>query len=250
MPILTSFKSWEPQIKTDEEAKFFLNKLIQRRVEQHISSLLRESDPFFAKIMDSVNYLIKKHNFSKTNYFGTVYIIISEQIAISGKTIPIEEFEKLAATLFSDKKNLLQSLFNYLSKETIYASAIPLNALIYKLKELNEGLLIIGEETSEQNENLEIESILKEALDKTFNKLEESYITNEKLSKNEGVIFKKTLIDLAKDLKDGGVNPGLYKYILANFPGLEEQCYKEKYHNILEYLLKVLKHNIAEQLVQ
>ena len=61
---------------------------------------------------------------------------------------------------------------------------------------------------------------------------------------------KSSLEDLAKDLKDGGIAPGLYKYVLANYPGLDEQLYKEKYHNIIEYLLKVLKQQIAEQLVQ
>ncbi len=249
MSILTSFKNWKPPIKTEEEAQFFINKLIQKRVEQHISSILRESDPFFAKIMDSVNYLIRKHNFGKTSYLGAVYVVKSDHEEISGKIISIDEFEKLSAVLFSDKKNLLQKLFEYLSAETKFFPAIPFNALIYKLKKLSSGLFKISEETTVQNEELEIESIIKEALDKTFEKIEDSYLSKEKFSREESEIIKKSLRDLANDLRDGGINPGLYKYLLANFPSLDEECYKQKYHNILEYLLKVLKQNIADQLV-
>jgi hypothetical protein len=91
--ITSAFNSWQPPIQTEEEALYFLNKLIQKRVEQHISFLLREFDPFFSKLMDSVNYLIKKNNFKKVNCFGTVYINNSDSESISGKTIPVDEFE-------------------------------------------------------------------------------------------------------------------------------------------------------------
>ncbi len=254
--LMSVFNSWNPPIKTEEDAFYFLNKLIQKRVEQHISFLLRESDPFFSKLMDSVNYLVKKYNpsepglssFKKISYLGTVYIINSDSEEISGKIIPIEEFEKLPALLFRERKNLLQNIFHYLVSETSYASAIPFNALIHRLKDLNVSLYRIKEATSEQNEEIEIGSIISEALIKTYGKLEDSYVRKEKLSHKEGEIFKKTLTDLAKDIRDGGVDPGLCKYLSVHIHGLDEQTYKQKYHNILEYLLKVLKQNIADEL--
>jgi len=256
--ILEPFNSWQPPIKTEEEAFFFLSKIIQKRVEQHLSFLLRESDPFFSKLMDSVNYLIKKHSpsepdkssFKKINYFGTVFIVNSEIENISGKTIPIEEFEKLPAELFKGKKNLLQNIFLYLNSEASYVSAIPFNALIHKLKELNIALYNVSESTTEQNDSIEINSIVAQALNKTIQKLENSYLSKEKLSMDEGEKFRKALMDISHDIKDGGVNPGLYKYLLAHFQCLDEETYKQKYHNILEYLLKVLKQNIADELVQ
>lgn len=256
--ILVPFNSWQPQIKTEEEAFYFLNKLVQKRVEQHISFLLRQSDPFFSKLMDSVNYLIKKSNpsesglsgFKKVNYLGAVYIINSESEEISGKTIPIEEFEKLPAALFGERKNLLQNILQYIISETTYDAAIPFNALIHKLKELNVALYKVSESTTEQNDSTEVNSIITQALNKTFKKLEDSYILKEKFSQDEGEKFKKAIMDMSVDIKDGGVNPGLYKYLQFHFDSLDEQTYKQKYHNILEYLLKVLKQNIADELVQ
>ena len=248
--ILEPFNSWQPPIKTEEVALYFLNKLIQKRVEQHISLILRESDPFFSKLMDSVNYLIKKHNFKKVNYLGTVYIVNLDKEEITGKTILVEEFEKLPADLFRDRKELFNNIFQYLSSETSYTSAIPFNALIYKLKSLNISLYKVSESTTEQDDIIEIESIISEALNKTFKKLEESYLLKEKLTNIEGEKIKKSLNDMAQDLRDGGVNPGLYKYLSAHFDGLDERTYQDKYHNILEYLLKVLKKNIADEFVQ
>lgn len=248
--IVGLFKSWQPPIKTEEEALYFLNKLVQKRVEQHISYLLRESDPFFSKLMDSVNYLIKKHNFTKINYLGAVFIVSQDTENISGKTIPKEEFEKLPANLFTEKKNLLQNVIQYLAVETSYVSAVPFNALVHKLKELNIALYKISESTTEQNDSIEINSIIAQALNKTFDKLENSYLAKEKLSELEGEKIRNTLIDMSNDIKDGGVNPGLYKYLLTHFDGLDEETYRNKYHNILEYLLKVLKQNIADELVQ
>jgi hypothetical protein len=248
--IIRPFNSWQPPIKTEEEALYFLNKLIQRRVEQHISFLLRESDPFFSKLMDSVNYLIKKASFKKINYLGTIFIVNSETEKISGKAIPNDEFEKLPAKLFNEKKNLLQNIFHHLTEETGYASAIPFNALIYKLKELNVALYKLSESTTEQHDSIEVNSVIEQALSKTFYKLEESYLHKEKLSLEESEKIKKALTDMSKDIKDGGVNPGLYKYLLVHYDELDEHTYKQKYHNILEYLLKVLKQNIAEELEQ
>ena len=248
--LTNAFNSWQPPIKTEEDAFYFFNKLVQRRVEQHISFLLRESDPFFSKLMDSVNYLIKKHSFKKTNYLGTVFIVSSETEEISGKIIPFEEFERLPAKLFTERKNLLINIFQYLTSETSYSAAVPFNNLIYKLKELNITLCKISESTTEQNDSIEISSIIARALNKTFNKLKDSYLAKEKLSELEGEKIRNTLIDMSNDLKDGGVNPGLYKYLLAHFNGLDEETYEQKYHNILEYLLKVLKQNISDELVQ
>jgi hypothetical protein len=248
--IMSAFNSWQPPIKTEDDALYFLNKLIQRRVEQHISLMLREADPFFSKLMDSVNYLVNKHKFKKISYLGTVYIINSGSEEVSGKAIPLDEFEKLPAMLFRERKNLLQNIFHYLVSETSYASAIPFNAIIYKLKDLNVGLYRISEATSEQNEEIEIGSIINEALIKSYEKLEDSYVRKEKLSHKEGEIFKKTLADLAKDIRDGGIESGLCKYLSVHIQGLDEQTYKQKYHNILEYLLKMLKQNIADELEQ
>ena len=248
--ITSAFNSWQPPIQTEEEALYFLNKLTQKRVEQHISLMLREADPFFSRLMDSVNYLIKKYDFNKINHFGTVYVVNSSCNEILSPTISAEDFKLLPYSLFSERKKILQNLFDHLSANTDYFAAIPFNALINKLKGLDISLYKISDSTEEQSETFEITTVVNLALENAFNKLNESYLNKGKMSEEEAEIFRKTLKDMAEDLKDGGVNPGLYNYLSANFSGLDEDCYKQKYHNILEYLLKLLKKDIADQLAE
>ena len=76
--IQIDFNNWHPEIKTEDDALFFLNKIIASRVEQHIYSFLKEEDPFFSKILDSVNYLIKSQGYKKTQSYGKTYIIKSD----------------------------------------------------------------------------------------------------------------------------------------------------------------------------
>ena len=74
--------------------------------------------------------------------------------------------------------------------------------------------------------------------------------TKEKLDYQEQKAFESALKEMASDLSDGGINPGLYHYLFPHLSGLSEIEYKTKYHNILEYLLKVMKNNIAEKLTE
>ncbi|MCL6494267.1 MAG: hypothetical protein K6T54_05730 [Ignavibacterium sp.] len=83
-----------------------------------------------------------------------------------------------------------------------------------------------------QNER-DVESIVSSALKATFAKLSE-YVTKGKISENEEIIFRKTLSDIVFDLRDGGMNKGLYKYFILNCDGLSLDVFQEKYHNKLE----------------
>ena len=48
-----------------------------------------------------------------------------------------QEFEEIPAHLFSDKKKLIPNLLDFLETETKFVPAIPLNDLVYKLKQIN-----------------------------------------------------------------------------------------------------------------
>lgn len=75
----TAFKSWQPPIDTEEKAQFFINKLVAKSVEKYVSELLRDSDPFFSKILDSITYIITKQQIVKTQILGTTYLVEHEE---------------------------------------------------------------------------------------------------------------------------------------------------------------------------
>lgn len=96
----------------------------------------------------------------------------------------------------------------------------------------------------------DVEEIVDMGLCQALKKLDDTYWTNGKLSNVERESFAKALRDLAEDLKDGEINRGLYGYLRQHIIGLEKNDYQFKYHNILEYLLKVMKNTIREKLTE
>lgn len=243
-----SLNNWNPPIENEEEARFFLNKIIQKKVEQHISKLLREADPFFSRILDKVNYQIKKKGYKKIHYLGNVFIVPANINKIVGRLVREDEFSKFPNSLFNYDDDIFQNIFNYLKNECDFTPAIPLNLLIFRLKETESSLFAVGEATSDYLEKSNVDSIVEKALNLTLQKLNESYLQRGKINQSEILLFEKTLRDIASDLKDGGVNPGLHKYLFEHNKTITPELYSDHYRNILEYLFKILKNHIAEEL--
>ena len=248
LPIIKEFNSWHPPIKTEDDALYFLNKIISGRVEQQITHLLKEQDPFFAKILDSVNYLIKRGGYKKVSHFGKRYIVHSTCDDIKGKVIDQDSFEKLPSSLFQNRKTFLADLLTYLENETDFFPAIPINSLVIRIRNLNGITLPFLTNDFNFSSKFDIDEIVNLGLCHALKKLDDTYCTNGKLDKAESQSFKKALQDMAEDLKDGGVNRGLYDYLKQHISELEKTNYQNKYHNILEYLLKVMKNTIRENL--
>jgi hypothetical protein len=248
--IKSSFNNWIPSIKTDEDVLFFLNKVVASRVEQHLSSILLEEDPFFSKILDSVNYIVKLQGFKKIQSLGRSYIISNDYIVVDTLFIDPIEFEKIPVHLFTDKKKLLVNLLSYLENETNFVVAIPLNDLILRLKHINFADYIYRISPDIPNKKFEMDELVSMALDSTLAKLNNSYTLKGKLNVEESISISNALKDMCEDLMDGGINPGLFNYLSPYIKDLNNEMYKEKYHNIIEYLLKSTKSTIAENILE
>jgi hypothetical protein len=250
LPIIKEFNSWQPPIKTEDDALYFLNKIISVRVEQHISHLFKEQDPFFAKILDSVNYLVRKGGYKKVSYFGKKYIVHLACEEIKSKVIDQDSFEKLPCSLFQNRKTLLTDIFDCFKNETEFFPAVPLNALVIRLRDLNNNNNKISVSTNDTSTDFDIDEVVNSGLSCALEKLGDSYTSKGKLNECESKNFRLALKDMAEDLKDGGITRGLYEYLNQHITDLEKNVYQNKYHNILEYLLKVMKNTIREKLTE
>ena len=114
--ITKAFSEWEPKIDSEEKAAFFLNRIVSKSVEKYASELLRQSDPFFSKILDSVNYLIEKQNYKKKQILGTTYIVENEKVKKIGALLDNKFIYELPIEMFSDNNKMLPELFIYLKK--------------------------------------------------------------------------------------------------------------------------------------
>ena len=246
--IVDLIKNWNPPIKSENDALFFLNKVISNRIEQHISLRLRESDPLFSKILDSLNYLIRNGNYNKINYLGKVYITEADNSKVNWIVIDEDEFQKIPSYLFFERKILLKSLFNFLKSETSLFPAIPLNALIFRLKHINLFEYLNNNSVGNIVEQYEMKESLNTGLNFIEEKLRTSYFEKEKLNNKEYNCFKEALNTLAEDIGNGGTSTNLYSYLSQHFENLSKETYLDNYHNIFEYLVKLFKNRIAEEI--
>lgn len=241
-----SFIDWKPEIVSEEQAVFFINRLAAKSTEKYVSELLKASDPFFSKILHSVNYFVESRGYKKKQILGTTYILTDENIQPG--LLPANQFiYDLPMHLFNKKNNIIEEIFNYIKVNSDYAAAIPLNALVIKIKKTGVFSL---EQTSRQatDSTVEIESIIDNAVSDAFDKLELSYLKKNKIDKNESDAIKNALRKIAADLRDGGINIGLHNYLIDEIPALSFEDYRRNYQNIFEYLFKILKKKISEHL--
>lgn len=252
LPIRKSLLSWDKEITDEASAYYFLSKIISHRIEQEFAKKLKEADPFFGKILRSINHLVETNRINKANWFGVAYILEKDQKEITQKPIEAEFIESLPAKLFiGPNEKIITQLFSYIETETDFFPAIPLNALIRKIKYANGCFLKqISPETKEEqfDEELNVDRIVNESLNTVNDKLEKVYLPKGKLSSEETAIFKKILVELSDDLKDGGISRGLYEYINSHMIDLSKEDFYKQYHQTLDYLLRLLKKEIAQRL--
>ena len=93
-----------------------------------------------------------------------------------------------------------------------------------------------------------VDDVIGAGYNLAYSILIDSYYKKGKISEIEVQAYTKTLQDLAEDLKNGGINPGLFKYFRKHMNSISEEIYLKKYHNKLEYLLKIMRTKIKDTL--
>lgn len=234
-------------LENDAQAHYFFYRIILNKAEQEKTKALKHADPIYDKILNSINYYIDKLEFAKTNYFGSVYLVQSKNERINSAVIDRNSFDSIEASFFNKKFDiLLTGLFIYLEEKGFYP-AIPLNCLIFRLKLLSLPMLFGSEEVESTHGKLVIDQIVDESLKKVTSHLKSNYLNKNKLNVTESDAISKALLEISVDLKDGGMNGGLYDYFNRQLP-VEKSEYDKKYHHILDYHLRILKKEIALKL--
>jgi hypothetical protein len=168
----------------------------------------------------------------------------NEDDVVGGKIIDPISFNKIPAKFFFGK-NLFQQLFSYMDNNEKTCRAIPLNLLITRIKELNISNVRINNYIDDHFVKFEVDEIVNHGLNHVLEKLEFTYEQKGKLRNDEVFHIKQSFMDIANDLKDGGINRGLYEYLHTHIANLSPAQYHHKYQNIMDYLMKVMKNTIA-----
>lgn len=248
--ITCTLNHWEHPIENDIDAFFFLIKTVHISVDQFINKLLKETDPNFSKILDSVNYSIRKNSFKKVSYIGTIYLVKNNFDQPFENVITPEEFSNLH--LDGDgTEDIIMKTFAYLEEDTNYSAIIPVNGLVRMIQSMYENdYNYTGIQHCDHATDLHIDDMVKSTLKEIFNKLDSSYLHTNKLNVEETRAMKKTLHDIMVDLRQGQLNWGLNEYLKVYIPDMTKDKYKKHYQNILDYLFKSLKRILKEKLLK
>jgi hypothetical protein len=247
--IVRSMENWHTDITTEQQAAWFLNNIILRRVEQHVGQSLKQDDPVFGRMLKVINYHILTRHWFKLCHFGTWFITEKSNEVICGAVYDYDALAALPANLFmGSPPRIIQSLFDYLHQQDDYFPAIPLYALIKRLQAQLQWTESSGKilEISSNEEMLVMREIIDLGFVKATERLKTFYIKKNKLTEEEGRCFRQTLHDLAEDMQDGGVTRGLYEYLQQHFTNLDQKLFYEKYRPILDYLLRIMKQTMRE----
>lgn len=144
-------------------------------------------------------------------------------------------------------KSLLKNLFQHIKSRKLFP-AIPLNELVYRLKDLHAAGFELSENEKHYPVKMEIDEILSKALHNAELKLADYYLYKQKLDTSEIEMLKLALKDLINDLRDGGTIPGLFDYLKIHIPELNKTAYEKRYQNILEYIFKSIRKEIGDKI--
>lgn len=252
LPLRKALMKWDKEINDDASAYYFLYKIINSRIDQESTRKLKEADPIFAKILRSYSHLIETGRLNKAYWFGIPYLLPKNQFMIEQKPIDHEFLEKLPISYFQGtSEKIIAALFHSIRSEHGFIEAVPLNALIRKIKHTNASFLQNELSIAEDKflgENLDIKHIIAMSLNKVNQKIDGFYLEKGKFNKQESEIVKKVMTEFSIDLQDGGISRGLYEYLLPYLPELSKENFYSKYHQPLDYLLRLLKQEIAIRL--
>ena len=249
--ICRSLEMWNDSFNSNTDAEYFLSRIIWRRVDQTVTKIYKQRDPIFDKILKTLNVNIKNLNLCKVRYFGTVYIMQSIGSEVVDEVISEDIFNTIKDEYFGLKyKEMIPKLFEYLLTETDYAPAIPLNALIKRIK--YHHAMRLENSISQQHETgdiITINEIVNEGLVGVKQKLNDFYLTKNRLTASETDNIYSAFITISKDAVNGSINDSLYKYLKDYDPTLSRQEFYSKYQNIMNYLLSGFKSSISKSLV-
>jgi len=240
--LLRAYEKWKPPILNHSDTLFFLHQLIFIRTDYYYASLSRKVDPLFSNAINLLNKEIIISGYNKIYFLGTPYISPENVILPGSCLIDEESFNKLII----DKSNLLPDILESMSKLNGYFPAIPFYLLASKLS------IQHSENDSVSDGNSIVESIsVTDALNEGFflviSKLDK-YLSKNKINQIEYSGIRDALTDIKNDLESGIEIDKYFEYLKVHLKDLERSVYLERYDNIFEYLIKLLKSETILQL--
>lgn len=94
----------------------------------------------------------------------------------------------------------------------------------------------------------EIEKVNKGIVEQVHRKIDQQYLSKEKISAEKADIYCKAIIDYVNEMTQGKETDSNFRYLKRYIPELTQQEYREQERSIFEYLVKITKKSLRKKL--
>ncbi len=145
----------------------------------------------------------------------------------------------------------IDEIFKSLDEFTEYSPVLPVNSLALKIKfELTAAQKIDFNIIPDPEVQFLVREGVLLSLKRVERKLETLSKKKKKYSQRVLTIFREALYDIASDLLEGDEIKNYYEYLRVYDENLTMKDYRENYRAQFEYLIKILKNELAQYYLQ
>jgi hypothetical protein len=218
-------------------------------VNQHIYRSFRQSDPMLARLIrnikDTATLLpdCQLLRWQDELVLAPMNVdLLFDQPLVAEELLRIDFYGRVTGT-FSLRAHIGE-LMKILVELSEYRRAFPVTAFALLIRPLMENNSISTSmlPQDEHISELEIEQLLKAVVLEVSNGLFQSYLVNDKLSKQELPAYENTLTEILVNnyIHEDG-NAAFYSILAKHLPGLDKTEYAQRHRVKLEYAVKLAK---------
>jgi hypothetical protein len=261
---INSFFSDEKDIELldEDKARYFFRSLVFMKIQDGLARLWGEIDPIYNKILRNLRHHININpEIKKFKMLGEIYIYSAPDNSLNDRcpSMPMEELEfNLHSRLRGndDHSDCLELMLEILNEQTEYQKFYLLSDMADVIRRIHTLKINHSIETnynlSETPDSDDLEKIITNCMTLTRKKLYTKYVNSEKMGKELFDKFFHAIEEIIFDAflycnKDGN-NQSYFSIVQKHIPEITNEQYRKEYHNIFEYLVKLSKDDIREQL--
>lgn len=258
-PELTIYFSNErdPYKVTEEQTLINFRTLVFSKLNDGIFRIYHENDPITSKILRNIKLAIKNSSSFKTfERFGQTFISGSFTINFHLPPFPVHELESELMHLLHKKVNIkdaLNELCRLLDGSNQYRNFISLldTSLILKSIYLKtDSIQPVSFTIDADLTDMDIKTIVENSINEINKTIEKKYLIKKKLSDFEFSCYMNAIHQLLinKYILNNGTEFSHYDYLKVTLPKLTYEEYRNKHRIHFEYIVKLSKKIVTENL--
>lgn len=278
----------DPQTLDEVEILVLLRRLVIKKTKQELSRIFKERDPEGAKIVRNIKVAIKSSvDFHSFKEMGREYVFWTNgstqklgigqtdqtggSKGVSGEallqflrktqpSIPEKSLKGEYLNAYCPKDPVsagIRKMLGVVKTDERYQNFLPLDMVARIMRHTN--LEMARDRLTSQITDVsplddlklkEIEKRKQAVLRRIKKKIENQYVSTDKISAAKGAIYFKALAEILDDISQGKKYDSYFKHLKRYMPELTQRAYRTQERTIFEYLGKLIKKWFRESLIE